>query len=285
MNTIQVNIGSKKQTLQLPSEWNELSAKQLLFVASLFTRGLVHPSFVANVALEMLGKKHIVFKEYRRLQWLIATNKHNLAKYSKADDMLTDLNYAIAVIGEQFGFIWNSNKLTRQLLPKYRGKYGPSDFLGNLTLIEFSKAEVRFKAYEQTKNELYLNQLVAILYRKPKFFWFIRRHFSADIDPRREYSDNYIRAGVSSWPLNVRFAIYLWYQGCRQELAARYPNVFTEGDGDSDDFGFASLITSLAGPKFGDTDKTASTLLHTILAYLELQAREANKNKQKTEAE
>jgi hypothetical protein len=283
MNTLEASIGKKKEVIHYPSSWNELSQRQLIDICDLFIQKKTENIFRAAVVLIMIGKNTLLFKSWRFYNFMKSKGRN----HSMFADVLDGINVSIFRISETLDFLYKKNELTRNLIPKFRGLYGPSDLFGNLTFIEYSKADIRCRSYDNTHDEKYLNELIAVLYRPGKYFWNIRRHFTADSDPRQSYGDRYISNAkrVARWPQAVRRAIYLYYKGCSEALLTRYPHVFTvveNSEQPQNAFGMGGLIASLAGEKFGNPDQTANTMLHYILIHLEQEAIAYEKQKSQT---
>lgn len=273
MNTLQVKINGKAKTIVYPSDWNELNKRQLVAVASLFLQKLDEYTFRIKALGEFLHRKNPLFKHYSVLLW---KQKRGLT-HTDEKEMLDEIIFNVSTSIE---YLFKSNTLTKQLIPKYKRYHAPGNCFSNMNIIEFSKAEMRFESYNNTHETKYLNEMIAILYRPSRFLWGIRKYFTGETDRRQKYSDKHMRNArkIAKWPLEVRYAIYLYFQGCREFITTKYPHVFkVKDDNEPGGFGYAGLIISLAGTKFGDTDKTAYTDLHTILIHLELQAIEYEK--------
>jgi hypothetical protein len=116
---------------------------------------------------------------------------------------------------------------------------------------------VRYEQYCQTKNPDSLNELVAILYRRKRLFWFINRHFTESPDPRVRFWDRTLLARtrhIASIPDETKYAIFLFFSGVMGSLPATFPNVYkpkpsskTTGQNS-----WSTLIISLADGKTDD---------------------------------
>lgn len=254
MKNIILKYKGKSIKRSLPENWNELTGKQLIKISGLFNKQLRIYEFRLICLFYIISVNYRIFDRIDR--------------------------ETLYLIGEQINFLLKENNLVRNLIPsiKIRLKkyYGPSDRFQNITLIEFAKAETRYKNYIETNNEKYLNELIAILYRPKKWFIpFLKLINNYNGDKRREYNDRYIKNmdRISNLPINLRLAILLYWEGCRLYIMNKYTHVFSRDQEEKkNDTGWAGLITDLAGTKFGDIDQTANTLLHTILIYLETAA-------------
>jgi hypothetical protein len=291
MNTLEIKIGAKSETILYPSSWNELTRTQLIDISKLFLHKKNETLFRVESVMLLIGRKTMLFKKWVNLRFTIASmrNSKNTELLVQLTDQLEGLNVSIYRISETLDFLFKENALTKNLIEKFKGLHGPSDLFGNVSLIEYLKADIRCKSYENTGDEKYLNELIAVMYRPAKYFWWLRKYLTSDDDPRQQYGDKFIKNSVkiSRWPLPLRNAIYLYFKGCMAGLMERYPNVFKEDNssGEQSGYGMAGLITALAGEKFGNPEQTASTMLHHILIYLEQDAIIAEKIKSKNQQE
>lgn len=289
MNTLDITIeGFAKQHIEFPSEWNELTADQLKAIAVLLHSQERMPDFRVKAVHAMIGSKNELFRQYGLI--LKAQDKAikqaNLVAMRYWQARRDALNEAIYSISETLRFTFEKITLTKQLLPRVKGFFAPSTGFGNVSFVEFANAETAYKSWANTSEDVYLNRLIAVLYRPNLRFWRIRSFFSIDFDPRRPYTDAMAAAMLSKvarWPMDVKYSILAWFSGCYNYIIEKYPHVFREGEGEGDGFGWAGTITQLAGTKFGDVEATASENLHTILRHLEIEMR--NYERQKKEME
>lgn len=286
MNTVTLD----NRTFTFPSSWDELSKRQLLNVATVLMmnipeiqkkiRLLVHFLRLKGSILCYNERNYLVFGRYKYFKWMAigAIRKGKVRRICDED---------LYALSETLNFLFENNELTRQLLPKIKRFYGPDDRLSNVTFIEFAKADKRHRNYVASENEMYLNEMIAILYRPAKKFRYINRFFGVNVaDVRQKYSDNCIKNAKRFKYVSraQKKAVLFYWEGCYSFMISTFPHVFTNGnDGDSDGFGFAGLITELAGTKFGNTDQTADTHIMTILLYLEILAIQQEKQKKITQ--
>jgi hypothetical protein len=263
MNEIKI----QNKTYYTPASWNELTFKQLSLISFLFGEKLKIVDFKIIALFKFLNIKKSVF--------------------AKITD--TDMTF----LTNTLDFLVNNVVLTKNLLPKMKlgivkYLYGPADKLKNVSFIEFAKADTNYLLYLNTKDEKYLNKLIAVLYRQRHWFVNIMKFlniFNGDV--RQKYNDYFIiknEPAIAKLKLNDRIAIMLFYQGCRNYIINKFPRVFKSGGSeDKESFGWAQLILELAGTKFGNDEQTANTLLHTILMHLEISAIQNEKMKQEME--
>lgn len=242
------------RTYQLPSIYNELTGKQLIKIAPLLAKK-EDPSVIQLDVLRVLLNKSLVCFFFMPLD-----PKERLVQ-------LTD-------------WVYSKNTLTTQLIPKYNGFCGPKSDFDNLTLAEYHCTEIYYSMLVNDKKNEALDALIAVLYRKPKT-WYNKKRDS-DGDVRRPFNENEIEywAGlISEWPMAVKQAILLWYDGCRENLISLYPEVFKPApttDDTGSDKGMFTVMRGLAeGGKYGAFNNVKQLNLHTALMEMEQLVKEA----------
>lgn len=237
-----------KRVIMLPGSWNELSREQYEFVCGLLLEGLSEELYKLRLMRYFMDMPLKLFKPVD-----------------------------IYAIEEQLGFLCKEPDITynkySELSIKGKSYYGPADMLEDITLIEFARADQRFLEYVANKDEKDLNELIAVLWRRRKMFIGFQRLFRIwDGDYRVRFQDymTYQNSNIfARLPQRKKFAIFLWYAACRKRIIEIFADVFDgEKDKDSKEYGWGDIIIDLAGDKFGTIDKTANTLLFTILMYL-----------------
>jgi hypothetical protein len=241
MNQVQIDHIQRS----LPSTWNELTREQLLYVSRLFTSKLPLVEFRVKALFEFLSVKR---KTLKRIA---------------PEDAYT--------LCESIDFLNKEVTLTRNLFPVIRAglkKYfGPADAMVYCTFGEFTMACSALDEYQKTGEEKSLDQLVAILYRPQKFFWFIRKYFTDNQDPRAKFMNRTLKIRarkLASVDHCIKYSVYLFFNGVLNSLPALYPYVYKQKDeADSQDNGWVSLIISLADGK--TDDKSLETIMNSNL--------------------
>lgn len=239
----QVEIDSKKYFT--PSNWNELTKKQVLFVSCLFQGQLTMVDFKLRALFDFLSARPKVIKRI-----------HPEDAY---------------FLCESLDFLFKEVSLTRNNLPTIKKggrKYiGPSDAMMNCTFGEFTIANSLLDSFSKTREQKYLDDMVAVLYRPKKWFWFIRKAFIDNQDPRKKFVNRSLkkRAGtMAKVDYHVKYSVYLFFSGVLNSLPVLYPFVYQQkGDSGSEDNGWASLIISLADGK--TDDKSLETVMNSNL--------------------
>ncbi len=252
----------------LPSTWNELTRKQLLYVSRLFQGKLSLIEFQTRALLEFLSIKRKIFR-----------------RIDPEDAFL---------LCETLDFLTREVTLTRNVLPVIRTGlrkyYGPSDAMTNCTFGEFTMASSVLEEYHKSGSEDHFDQLVAILYRPKKVFWFIRKYFTDHQDPRIRFMNRSLKkrtTRIAKVDLCMKYSVFLLFNGVLNSLTALYPYVYRQKDeSDSQDSGWASLIISLADGKTDDQslETIMNSNLYNVFIGLNKKAREYHEYLDKIES-
>ena len=221
---ITFHFGNKKFG-PVPGSYNELSGRQLIGLAAIFAQG------VTKDLARLMALKVLLNKSLLGFGLMSADAKNRIIS-----PLLSDAGEEVQP--GHIDWIFDTNTLTEQVLPKYRGYYGPGTEFDNLTLSEFHATEVNYHLLiqgDEAEKEGALNNLVAVLYRKPK--WFYNKERNKDGDIRKPFNPNelpFLSKKIAAWPAPVKMAIVMYYDGCRQNLVSLYDKVFSGGDDGSD---------------------------------------------------
>jgi len=264
MNKVQIDNVQRS----LPSTWNELTREQLLYVSGLFASKLPLVEFRVKALFEFLSMKRTAL---RRIA---------------PEDAYT--------LCESLDFLNKEVALTRNMLPVIKAglrKYlGPADAMTNCTFGEFTLACSALDKFQKAGEEKYLDELVAILYRPKKVFWFIRKYFTDNQDPRAKFMNRALkkRAGkIARVDHCVKYSIYLFFNGVLNSLPGLYPYVYKQKDEPGDhDNGWASLIISLADGKTDDIslETIMNSNLYNVFIGLNKKAKEYHEYMSKIES-
>lgn len=168
---------------------------------------------------------------------------------------------------DHIDWVFDDWDFSEQLLPEYAGFYGPTTELDNLRLSEFYISEKLYSALVIDEDKSALDQLVAVLYRLPKDCYDIEKDIDGDI--RQPFNGNtipYYAKQIKNWPLAVKQAILLWYDGCRKKIASENEEIFNgAGDNEDNDKDMFGILRALAGGKYGDFEKVENLYLNTAL--------------------
>lgn len=251
-----VEILLNKKWYNVPTKWNELTAKQLVKIIAVFEA----PGEVDEARMKLLK----ILSGISVWRWVM-TDVEELNEYL----YLTD-------------FLLQANSLTENVRPKYKGFAGPSSDFENLLMCEFAYTEPLFFKWVEESSIDALNQLVAILYRKKKKGY--DEGLNKDGDVRiafNEYECKYFsNKKISKWPIDVKKAVAFWYDGCRRKLIEDFPEVFG-GSGESAKYGLLETIMDVAKEgvhgNFKDVEKLP---VRMVMVSIDKAIREAEKIKQ-----
>ena len=145
----------------------------------------------------------------------------------------------------------------------------------NCTFGEFTMANSLLDSYSKTREQKYLDEMVAVLYRPKKWFWFVRKAFTDNQDPRKKFVNRSLKRRcqiIASLDYEVKYSIFLFFSGVLNSLPLLYPYVYEQQGGTgSEDNGWASLIISLADGKTDDQslDRVMHSNLYNVFMGLE----------------
>jgi hypothetical protein len=239
----QVEIDGK--TYFTPSDWNELTKKQVLFISRLFHGQITIVDFKLKALFNFLSVSQKVIKRI-----------HPEDAY---------------FLCESLNFLFNEVSLTKNPLPVLRtGRrtyLGPSDAMMNCTFGEFTMANSLLDSFSKTKEQKYLDEMVAVFYRPRKWFWFILKCFTDNQDPRKRFVNRTLKKRcqrIARLNYDVKYSVFLFFSGVLNSLPGLYPYVYQQkGDAGSEANGWASLIISLADGK--TDDKSLETIMNSNL--------------------
>ena len=214
----------KTLDLKIPTEWNQLSQKEILYVCRLFFLNLTGQKFKLLLFLKLTGVKALPNK-------IVADNifyifRKNNIRFSLSVD---ELHWFL----KSTDFLTTDSKLTKNVFPRFRifwkRFFGPSNKCYNITFLEFLNIESCIYAFHKTRENKHLDQLCAIMYRRQKKEY---RPNSPDYNgDRREPFNDYTYTRRASWfkllPLVKKYAVYVFYIGCRNALMKAHPNLFS----------------------------------------------------------
>jgi hypothetical protein len=262
-----VEIGRRRRAV--PTAWNELTEAQLLRITRLHGQ-----QFASDRALDDAFRLVLLDVPARLWNRLTPVQRVELRRLVPVRFLREPTEHA---------------PLTEQLLPKlpylkwYQGLgarlYGPRANFRNLRFAEFIFADTFYQRYLQTQDETQLDRLVATLYRCQRI------GYNPDSptyggDRREDFNENLLDArtrSVAKLAHHVKYAVLLWYRGCRQQLETRFEYVFTsDNQQQASQSGWGEVLHELAGGVV-NLDATAEQLVNNVL-------REMNRVLRKAEA-
>jgi hypothetical protein len=236
----------KKRTYAIPQGWNELTPAQFIGCA--------------KVLASSLSTDHVLLSIFRLLSGM------------KAHTFFTMPPELTINCLDVIEWVYQKVTLSSQLIPRFRGYYGPAKDLENLKSKEFALTEAHFLAYRNSDDMESLNELVAILYRPAKKKYDRRKNPDGDI--RMEYNPHltpYYKKTISKWPRHIKCAIALYYEGCRNNFFDQYREVFEQDGkgGEIPPYGMWNIMRDVAEKGvYGDMDKVEEQYVDTLLMEL-----------------
>ncbi len=239
-------IYHKNRQLTIAENWDEVTTEQYIAIAKVL-HAQIERSLASDRILKILSGKnlfsflmlplHVRMNAWDHVQWVI-------------DDI----------------------KTTKQMLPVYKGLYGPESEFLNLRIVEFHHTEIAWQKWINEDPDG-LDELVAVLYREPKKHYDKTRNREGDIRIAFHHGDiEFHKQLVNKWPAEIKQAIAIWYDACRQQLVKDYEPAFA-GSGSDDNYyqGLYGMIRSIAGSgRYGPFEEVEEMYVHA--AFLEIVA-------------
>lgn len=214
--------------LHIPA-WNELTLKQLLFVCKLFRQKLEANCFKLRAFLFLSGVKALPRKIIKdQVYWEFIKGKQHFWLTPE------ELSWHLHAVN----FLTENCRLTQNILPVIRvgfwRSFGPLKACRNISWKEFIHAEAQFYGFSQAKPDKkidYLNRLCAVLYRPQRSDYHpMSPRYDGD---RRELFNDFVYPRRAKWfnlvSLNKRYAVYVFYSGCKNAMIEAHPKTFKGG--------------------------------------------------------
>ncbi len=239
----------------VPAAWNELSRQQLLRVTRLHCQ-----PFATDRALDDAFRAVLLpARQWARLNAVQRVELRRLVPVRFLRDPTE-----CAPLTEQ-RLPWLTRPFRHD--PLQRRYHGPRANFRNLRFAEFMFADTYFLRYLQTGDEAQLNRLVAVLYR-PQRAGYAPHAPAYGGDRREEFNENLLDARarrLASVPHHAKYAVLLWYRGCRRALESRFEYVFSDdNNAKAATGGWSDVLHELAGG-VPQLDATAQQLLPNVL--------------------
>jgi hypothetical protein len=252
-----VQIG--RQHRRVAQHWNELSGPQLLAVCRIHGQPHDAPGLRRLALLRvLLGVPNRIWRKLTVVQRVeLAPLTAFLVEPDKARPLTAQLLPHLPVRNWQRVLAWCFG----------RKLYGPADALRNATFAEFIFADTYYLRYLTTGEAHYLDKLVATLYRPQRADY--RPHAADFGGDRREAFNEYLLPARTVWvsrvPQHVKYAVLLYYRGCRQLLEKRYDYVFTQENSSKAAVSDWSEVLHQLADGVHNIDATAGQHLSTVL--------------------
>jgi len=240
-----------KYKTEYPEKWNELTKKQLLFVAALMHRKLD-----------------------RKVVETLILQKFTCVPLRKFYDIPA---LALSDMAETIAFLFDKKELTVNLLPviilkenrKKVSLHGPDDGLLDLTFEQFfGYSETYFSRFAESGAYEQLNNLVCSLYVREKGI------FNPDM------FDNNLKL-VRKMPSAYKFSILLFYLGCRDLMSNKFPELFRTKKTKSvvSDFHYFELIDQLSNENITNNNQIKQSNVYEAFVRLTAMIKKAEQIK------
>jgi len=264
-----VRFNNDKYTL--PSKWDELNPKQLIAVAKIMLAEQHWDNIKVRLVLYFLGMRVI-----RRRKVIVDEVEHFYVKHGLRRVYLLSV-FDIAALGNTLEFLTEKPdkegnrllrpKIRKQPFPilKFRFKRfaGYENALTDMLFGEFIFAETYYYRYLTTKDEVWLNRLLAVLYRR------VKKH------TMQEFSEEAIEQNarlIASLPAYKKLVMRFYYDGCKEFLSRKFPQTLGSGGGGKakdpfEDFHKITIAMTNGFPT--EADGVRNTLLYDALESFE----------------
>jgi hypothetical protein len=277
------NITLNNRACAIPAAWDEMTRQQLLFVAGLTMNPLPVHEFKIKVLIHFAGWKLAPLPVMNPDDGVYVLHKGEMfwLKPWHITAMCEKLDFLFTETETRDGKIVNINsKLGTNLLLKLRcgvwyqrlrPLYGPANRFYNVRFGEFIAADNFFRRWMATKQDEFLDKLIAVLYRpadrneKPD-----SRNFHGDRrQPFNEHNINSRAKQVSRISPVVKMAVALWYNGCLHHLSVNFPHCFGGGGNQKSRFGSLTLVQALTNGDVTKSRTVRNEYLWDVFMHLE----------------
>lgn len=259
---IEINLHKAKDfdvKIPFPSEWNDLSAEEILCVAR---RQLQDGN-------TLIQQKALIFQDILKIR--IAVDPcHGM------DFEMLNIEEASTAALDCTKFLYEDNRLTLQLFPEINISgsvfYGTEENFDDITCGEFEDTEIFFHDFINDPRKEPLAHLAAILYRKKDqayMFFNHKKHLWKTYD-HEKYLKEFLEL-----PEELLYAIFIFYSGCRSMMPLWFAAVYDGGEtekSEPDLLAFTKCIHAGAGEKNGSRETIRRTLLKEFFMDMNLNA-------------
>jgi hypothetical protein len=235
-----------KLNFTIPTNWNQLSLWQLQKIAKIiFSDSDKEKTSFLMVSYLFIGKPTL--KNIFKYCWLL-------------------MQVPFSELKEYASFLYNETDLTK-FPKKIKTLYGPADRLSNLTIDEFTYADLFYHNWSTSRTSQDLNRLVAVLYR-PK-------RNAQHLDIRKPFVKEELSQHASiveKLPKAIKLTIAMAFQGSREKIIGRYQYVFKKGSGKGSYAPFTKIINAMSRSEnqpFGDFYKTKEANIYDFFDVLD----------------
>jgi hypothetical protein len=287
--------------MPMPAQWSKETRERyrnlqiLKAINQLSDEDLEHwrDTYLEKVQIQSFADSHIITYDTQGREFF----PKKLAYYEWLEDLknVADRSIEFAITKNTEGEPYINAKLYKNPLPilnftdkkgvKVKLYAGYSDFedpFRDATLDELGRIYTLIEKYQQTQDETFLNEMIAVIYRlgKPR----VDRQNEDNDDPRQplEKSQKLLRVRVAivrdNFQREVKEMIKLHVVSAMERMKELYPSIFTAKSNSGKASDFLDFILELADYKPLDTEGVSVKNAHDML---ELAVRSTERNKQK----
>lgn len=289
MNTLEITYRKKKRVISLPEKWNELSPRQLMWIADMWDEvrvaSEIYPAgmdyYRAKALMYLAGYSHPKIQQFfsaRCRAILRLFPSKNEVRFEKDSDELIERYEHIFHVMALTDFLFLRHvELTENKFPTISTRnrqfpvlYGPGNEYCGIVFKEFVFIDTLFCQWSQNKSDRLLDDIVSIMYRPKGNISITDKNYTGD--NRAPFNstavDQWLPA-VKQLPKWFKWACVLFYSGCRKKWEADYPHVFShsEDSGDTHE-GWFGIMSELPAQKFGTFNEREYTSADAILMEL-----------------
>ncbi len=231
MHTVEI----LNKTYYPQAEWNELSARQVIYLCRQLTK---------KISASLIKKK-IAFR-FAKIPVILYARRLNRIQQMQIENL--------------YDFLFEKSALTNNPLPSVRiglrMYYGPEDKCKNIMVDEFVHAFYAYQAFKKTQKPEHLDKLIAILWR-PTNPWIRFVGFLNGRDIRAKFNDRKLKVSIkkiSAMPEAFKLAALLFWSGFENSLPNDFPLVFKLLEKHSlatESANWPDVIIELSGQKHG----------------------------------
>lgn len=273
----------KERRLEFAEHWNELSRAQLLYIAGewqTWRQVLTHYHdsiiYFQIKLLFVLGniKSWNFLSRKRNALFSILPSRREYLRNSETEEFMERYEHLPRILKLTEFIIGSPVYLTKNRFPQIRAGqftlHGPSDELSSSVFKEFVFVDSYFIAWLNTQKVELLDEMVAMLYRPAGNVDVLSKDYLGDQRaPFNNMAYDKWLPSVKKLPLNIKTAIALFYQGCRQNFEQKYPEVFTSAeDRGGGNEGWFQVLSELPAEKFGTISEREYAPLDTVFSEL-----------------
>ncbi|MBN2747357.1 MAG: hypothetical protein JXR34_11585 [Bacteroidales bacterium] len=256
-------------TRYIPINWNQLKKNELLELSRLGLQSPGEMQIKAEFFLYLTKLRILTGGDPNIVILADKVQKTYSVTHAQFTDMVNTLDFLFLSTEKVFTF---KSNLTKNLIPFFniiKLKYlGPAEALTNISFGEFIEAEKHYVNYLNKRKDADLNQLVATLYRpevnEPKDQGDGRIPFNSETTESRAMI-------IKLLEYEIKFAILLFYEGCRLHLEKLFPKVFSGKANSSkkSKYGMADVVEGLCNDDPTKFIQIEASRLYIILHHLE----------------